>query len=259
MESGVQIRKSLGMIRGKTDKIDSERIAQYAYTHKHKVNIWQAPRAVIKNISTLLAQRSRLIKCKKQLSVPINEQQDCIDKPIAKQLAYSTAKVVASLDKQLQVTETQIMKIVKSDDNINRLYKIITSVDGIGFVTAMYIITTTNEFIYIDNAKKYACYSGVVPFEHSSATSISTKHRVSPMANKGIKTLLHLAALSAMQSNEELKQYYQRKLAAGKNKMRVINAIRNKLILSIFACVQNNRTFEKNYTYPLGYGLKALI
>ena len=69
------------------------------------------------------------------------------------------------------------------------MYKIITSVNGIGFVTASYILVTTNEFININNPKKYACYSGVVPFEHTSGSSVRGKTRVSHMANKNIKTL----------------------------------------------------------------------
>jgi transposase len=68
------------------------------------------------------------------------------------------------------------------------------------------------------------------------------------MANKTIKTLLHLNALSAIQYDTELKAYYERKTEVEKkNKMLVINAVRNKLILRIFACVKQNRKFQKDY------------
>ncbi|MBX7183242.1 MAG: IS110 family transposase, partial [Bacteroidia bacterium] len=33
------------------------------------------------------------------------------------------------------------------------------------------------------------------------------------------------------------------------NKMSVINAIRNKIVLRIFACVRNEKKYEKNFQY----------
>jgi len=53
----------------------------------------------------------------------------------------------------------------------------------------------------------------------------------------------------SIQHNEEIKVYYHRKTVdERKNKMSTLNAIRNKLILRIFACVNQNRPFEKNYS-----------
>ena len=132
------------------------------------------------------------------------------------------------------------------------MYQLITSVNGIGFVTASYILVTTNEFINISDPKKYACYSGVVPFEHTSGTSIRGKNRVSQMANKKIKTLLHMAALTAIKMKGEIQDYYLRKVKEGKNKMSILNAIRNKLVLRIFACITQNRVYENNNCYKLG-------
>ncbi len=68
---------------------------------------------------------------------------------------------------------------------------------------------------------------------------------MSHLANKTVKTLLHMSALSAINHCEELKNYYQRKVAQEKNKMSVINAVRNKLVLRIFAVVKNNRKYDR--------------
>ena len=66
-----------------------------------------------------------------------------------------------------------------------------------------------------------------------------------------MKRLLHLAALSAIKVKGEFKQYYERKKAEGKHVMSVLNAIRNKLVLRIFACVKNKRFYQKDYQYNL--------
>lgn len=60
-----------------------------------------------------------------------------------------------------------------------------------------------------------------------------------------------MSELSAINHCEELRDYYQRKVAQGKNKMLVINAVRNKLVLRIFATVRNNQKYDKNYKYTL--------
>lgn len=71
------------------------------------------------------------------------------------------------------------------------------------------------------------------------------------MANKRVKKLLHLAAMVAANYDKELKAYFERKVAEGKNKMAVLNAVRNKLIHRIFACIRNHRKYEKIYTPAL--------
>jgi transposase len=249
LESGVHIRKTLGVVRGKNDKVDSARIAMYAYLNRHQIKFWNAPRKLIERIAALLSQRSRLNKAKKQLNTANQEQKLFLDKEIMRSLNKYTQKTVVVINKQIEAIENEILGLIKEDEKLNRMYQIITSVNGIGFVTASYILVTTNEFININNPKKYACYSGVVPFEHSSGSSVRGKTRVSQMANKNIKTLLHMAALSTIQVQGDLQEYYVRKVAEGKNKMSVLNAIRNKLVLRIFACVNQNREYEKIYSY----------
>ena len=74
LESGVHIRKTLGLVRGKNDKVDSSRIAMFAYTNRHQIKLWNPPRQVIERIAALLSQRARLIKAKKQLTTANKEQ-----------------------------------------------------------------------------------------------------------------------------------------------------------------------------------------
>lgn len=251
LESGVHIRRTLGLVRGKNDKVDSSRIAMFAYINRHQIRLWKPPRKVLEKISVLLSQRSRLIKAKKQLQTANQEQRKFIDKDIMHSLNNYTNRTVSVIEKQIKNLENEIIEIIKADEVLFHLYRIITSVSGIGFVTACHILVTTNEFINISDPKKYACYSGVAPFEHTSGTSIRGRNRVSHFANKSIKTLFHLSALAAISTPGEIQEYFNRKVEEGKNKMCVLNAIRNKLILRIFACVRENRPYEKNYLYKV--------
>ena len=249
LESGVHIRRTLGIVRGKNDKIDSSRIAMFAYTNRHQIKFWTPPRKVIEAIAALLSQRARLVKAKKQLTTANKEQNKFLDKDLMHSLNKYTNRTNAVIDKQVEAIENEIIKLINGDEKLKRMYQIITSINGIGLITASYILITTNEFINISDPKKFACYSGVVPFEHTSGTSVRGKNRVSQIANKSMKSLLHLSAMSTLNTPGELRDYYIRKINEGKNKMSIINAIRNKLILRIFACIKQNREYEKNYCY----------
>ena len=105
----------------------------------------------------------------------------------------------------------------------------------------------TNEFKLYANAKQLACYCGVAPFEHTSGTSVKGKSRVSNFANKRLKKLLHLVAMSTLSSNRELSQYYERKVGGGKNKMLVINAIRNKILQRLCAVIKRGTPYQLEY------------
>jgi len=155
------------------------------------------------------------------------------------------------LENDIEAIEKRIQEFIKEDDQLQQQYRIITSVPGIGKITALNVIVSTGEFSRINDPKKFACFTGVAPFEHTSGTSVRGRTRVSKMANMTLKRLLHLAAMSAIQYCDELKAFYKRKVEAGKNKMSVINAVRNKLISRIFSCIKKNRLYQKDYKQVL--------
>ena len=67
------------------------------------------------------------------------------------------------------------------------------------------------------------------------------------MANKGLKKLLYLCALSAVKYYPEFRQYFDRKKSEGKNGMLILNAIKNKLVLRVVAVVNKQSAYVENY------------
>jgi transposase len=190
----------------------------------------------IKHLATL---RERLVETVKRLTVPVQEFEDRGDFAMASLLIKSMKKTLVALDKDLTTVESQIMDIVDQDEHLKQLYKIITSVIGIGFVTAINLIIHTQGFSIMNDARKLACYCGVAPFEYLSGSSIRGKTKVHNMANKKIKCNLHMASITAVKHDIELRRYYERKVAEGKNKMSVLNAVKSKLLARVVSCVEN--------------------
>ncbi|HRE67271.1 MAG TPA: IS110 family transposase [Cyclobacteriaceae bacterium] len=251
VEPALQIKQSQGMTRGKSDAVDAVRIAQYAYKNRDSLKVWKPQPVNLHRLKALLSQRDLLIKTKLQLEVSTKECKGYLDAQLVKDLVSNSKNSLKAIDKSIYKVEEKIYAVVKSDKSLNTLFHRATSVTGIGPITAFNLIVATGAFEQIKNPKKFACHAGVAPFEHRSGTAVRGRTRVSKMADMGMKRLLHMAALSATQCEGELRNYYLRKVADGKNKMAVLNAVRNKLITRVFVCINQNRDYQKKYERAL--------
>ncbi len=189
IEPALQIKQSQGMTRGKNDQVDAKRIALYALKNLENLHFWKPQRLCIQKLKSLLVTRERLVKVKVQLTVPLQEGNEFIEESLLKASLKSCQKTIKALDLDIHSIEREIAALVKSDTQLHDQCKLITSVPGIGKITALNLIVSTGEFVRIQEAKKLACYAGIAPFEHSSGSSIRGKTRVSKMANNDLEAI----------------------------------------------------------------------
>lgn len=247
VEMPLRIKKAGGFERGTDDKAAAVKIALYALRYKDQVRLWQPIDSNIESVKNLIAQRDRIVTAITLLTVPINELKDCGCSEDANTLAKLQKAPLAALQKSKLSIEALINKTIQQDEQLNTKIKRVASIKGIGQVTSVALMVYTKGFTAFENGKQLACYCGVVPFTKSSGTSVRYKSTVSPFANMKLKKLLHLCAMSAIQNDPEMKAYFERKVAEGKNKMSVINAVRNKLVHRVFAVIRDERNYEDNY------------
>lgn len=242
--SALHLKKSTGLARGKNDKIDAERICKFIQKNQDECAVWKPVATNIQRMKILLTERNSRIKMKRQLTGQKSDYQLMDKIGLKKQLTKENQDLIDFVQKQIDKLEAEIEKIVQADESIKEQAKQIRSVPGVGSVTSWIMIAKTEGFTTITDPRKMACYCGIVPFEHQSGTSVKRKPRVSPYADKGVKTILHLAAMSAIRLDNKLGDYYRRKVAEGKNKMSVLNAVRNKIVHIIFALIKNQATYD---------------
>ena len=246
LEQAIQIKASMGVFREKNDKIDAQKIGLYAYKNREDVKLWIPKRKIIIELDRLTALRDRLVKVIKQLNTPLSDAEKIVDKKMLKSEKTLCQNSIESLKKDLRAIEQKIKELIELDPVLNELFTIVKSVKGVGPVIATEVLITTNEFKDINNPKKYACYSGFAPFEHSSG-KYKGKSKTSNKANKKVKALFHNGAMAAIQHCAEIKAYYNRKIKDGKHHMVVVNNICNKLVHRIFACISRREKYEENY------------
>lgn len=245
IESPLRIKLSMGIQRGKNDRLDAVKIAKYALTFFKQLKVWQPPRLIILQLKYLFAVRRRLIKVKVVLANPSKTETYYLPLKTRKSnqlLCFDSRKAI---EKDITNVEHQMLKLIKTDPRLEQLFLILTSIPRIGSMIALNMILATNEFLGITTPKEFASYCGIAPFEWASGSSLKGKTRVSHIANKDLKVMLHLAAMGAITCKGSiLEKYYSKKVSEGKNKMSVLNAIRNKLVHVMYACVRKNECYK---------------
>lgn len=251
--SPLHLKKSLGITRGKSDRVDAQRIAEFACLHQRTLKPFQLPAACLLKLKNLMAFRDRLTKTKVSLKQTIADLKDTASLVDNSFIIKQSEMQLKLVEEQIAHTDEQMEATIQEDAHIQKHFRLITSVVGIGMITAIAFLVYTQDFTAFENGRQFACYAGVAPFEYSSGSSIRGRTKVSPLANRKMKALLSNCASAAVQHDPELKAYYQRKIKQGKAKLSALNAVRAKLVNRVFATV--NRGTE--YVVIKQYGQAA--
>lgn len=249
MVNALDVKQSKGLARGKSDKKDAKTIALYAYRKRNELTPTKLHAPVVGKLRQLLHLRNKLVKYRTACKNSIKDLQDCFVPGETDLIRQVNKRLISRHNEEIKLVEKEIELIFQDNPQWQANYKLIQSVKGIGPVLAKYLIIYTENFTRFSNPKKFACYAGIAPFEYSSGSSIKGKTKLHPCANKHLKSLLNIAAMSAIQLNGEYKQYYQRRNQDGKNKMSTLNIIRNKLVFRVFAVVKRQTPYVDLTTF----------
>ena len=245
LEHPSNIKYSSGVQRGKNDKIDARRIAIYAARFEDKVRYYERPEQEIERLKQLEAERSLYVVDLAKYKAQLKDQREYMPERSYNDKAKRLEKLMEGLEDAIKSITDEMENIVSSTEVLGRQYELLQSIDGVGPVVALNMIVVTEGFTRFDNARQFNCFAGLAPFQYTSGSSQHSRARVSHRADKCIKTLLHLSAVSVIsKAGGELKEYYLRKVEEGKNKMTVINALRAKIVARMFAVIKKNDFYK---------------
>jgi transposase len=252
LENPLQVKTSLGIRRDKSDKSDSRDIALYAYRNQDRARAYQLPEKRLSALKSLLSFRGRLLSSKHALLVSAKEIRSILQHDSTVRHIYEQSKkIVESINKEIKRIEKEMLELINTSETLKENYRPVSSIKGIALLNTVAILVATENFTRFENSRQFACFSGMAPFGKQSGSSLKTKPHVSRLADRQIKVLLTQAAKSAIRHDANLKRYYERKVAEGKNEWAVINNVRNKLIHRIFAIVKSRRLYQVDYCNPL--------
>ncbi len=245
MVPATEINKSIGMVRGKNDRIDAKRIAEYCRRFNDKLRPSKLPEKYLLELKQLFVFRKQQVKNRTRSKNYLKSVQKSWESAPQKMIISKVKKQIRDLDSLVLALEKQMIKIIHDKDEAKRNYDLITSTPGIALVSACYMIICTENFLLFNDARKFASYVGVAPFEYSSGSSIRGLTRTSKYRNKEMKSLLHNGMSSLLSSKNELGVYYRRRIKEGKQKDKVKNAVVFKMITRAFAAVKRETPYNQ--------------
>ena len=226
--------------------MDAKRIALYAKRFIDRYRPFETTDGTLEEIGLLQRELDTYITDRAKYKRQLKDMKGFMPENVYNKRKKRMERLKRELDKMIALLEKEIDGLFKKDGTLGRQLKVLTSIKGIGPRTAIAAIFATRAFSRFKNARQFCCHIGLAPFPFKSGSSINGRARVSQRADKRLKTLFHLAAISSIRGKGEFKTYFERKVSQGKNKMSVINAIRAKLVHRMFALIRDNRMYVKD-------------
>lgn len=245
-----QVKLSLGIQRGKSDPIDATRLADYAFTHRHKLTPTKLPSQVLMELRNWLVWREQLVKMRTAVSNARKAQQGLAELVSSDELFAIMDEYLHKLTADIAQAETKLTGILKREAKLQNLYALLTSIPGIGKITACWLLVYTHGFTRFGSSRKLSCYIGSAPFPNRSG-QVTKRDRVSHIRCSRLKALLTNGAHSAANYDPEIKQYYRRKCEEGKHPQSVMNAIVCKLLYRTYAVIKRGTPYVKTYAHAM--------
>lgn len=253
LENAKSIKDASGIRRLKSDRADASMIAEYAMRNYDKAVMYEPLSESLYQLRELFLYRQMVVRHRCSFQVRRGEKRLTMEKsPVKTMISQSGRHIVSELNKEIEKLDKRIEELIASDGELSEIYRIVTSIPGVGCQNAVCLMVYTGNFKGFNyDARKIACYYGIAPFGRDSGTSVHTDPHVHYMANRQIKAMLTQAALSAIGCNTTISKYYLRLLERGKKKQVALNNVKNKLIHIATAMVRNQQLYNP------GYGISA--
>ena len=241
---GYTIKHSLGLLKGKSDPLDSKRIREYGERFSDKLEYAEYAEENIAEIKQLYTLRNQLVKQRRALRTVDTGRGHLPMQSIS--VHNHIHAVFSSLDNEITSIEDEIEALIKANQDLNENYELAKSVFGIGPVIATDLLIKTGNFKTIDTHRKAASYAGVCPFPNTSGKMVG-KSKTSPHADKKLKSLLYMGAKAVVKNNKEFRLYYQKKQLEGKPHYVIMNNVSNKLLRIVFSVVRNKTPYTSDH------------
>jgi transposase len=223
-----------------TDKEASKYLTRMGL--EKKMELWTKPDPIYQHIRQLTREREQLQKVKTVILNQIHAEKASAW-PNAESIKRSN-KHIKLLEAQISDIETELKEFVKSNKELQRKMTYITSIIGVGFITAVTIVGETNGFLLIKNKRQLVSYAGYDVIKKDSGTSVHSKPRISKKGNKHIRKALHLPALTSIKHNEHSKDQFVRMVQKHGIKMKAAVAIQRKILVLIYTLWKKEEFFD---------------
>ena len=230
-----------------TDKSASQAIARFGL--ERQLEVWQPPLKIFNDLRQLCREREQLVHGRTMLKNQLHAERTSATS--SESSVNRTKKRIALIDLQEKEIRGEIAILIKGDKTLVEKMKIVSSIPGIGNLTAVTIIAETNGFELIKNKRQLVSYAGLDVREKTSGTSVKSKPRISKRGNRNLRKVMHFPALAAIRTDERFRNIFLRIVSRHGIKMKAIVAIQRKLLELTFILWKNNSYYNSEHEYQI--------
>jgi transposase len=230
-------------IRTITDKTASQAIVSFGL--EKRLDIWQKPGRIFKELRQLTRERGQLIEQRTALKNQLHaESSEAFPNEKSVERIQSHIKFLISQEKEIM---KEIQALIKQDKEVSKAITLLCSIPGIGLLTATIILAETNSFDLIRNKKQLISFAGLDVKEKQSGTSVKGKPKISKKGNRHLRKAMHFPALTAIRHDERYKAIYARLIGKHGIKMKAAVAVQRKLLELAYIVYKTNKFYDKEY------------
>lgn len=226
-----------------TDRTASESIARFGL--ERKLDDWKPAHPIYRKLRQLVRERDQLVQLRTIVKNQLHAEQT--EAEPNKATLTRVKKQITLFDKQEQEIKTELAEIVKQNEVIKQKVELITSIPGVGALTAVTVLAETNGFELVRNKKQLTSYAGLDVKEKQSGTSVKGKPKISKKGNKFLRKTMHMPALAVIRHDERFKAVFARLVAKHGIKMKAAVAVQRKLLELIYIIFKTGNAYEKEY------------
>jgi transposase len=232
-------------IKTVTDKSMSEAIALFGL--EKKMNDWVQPKKIFRELRQVTRERDQLIAERTMLKNQLHAEQ-VEAYPSEQTISRIQIRIrIKMVNGQLRETLTETTAAIVHDPEINRSVKLLTSIPGIGLLTAAVIMAETNGFELIRSKKQLTSYAGLDVKEKESGTSVKGKARISKRGNRHLRKAMYMPALAAIRHSQRYKAIFVRIVSRNSIKMKGAVAIQRKLLEMAYTIYKTQTPYMEDY------------
>lgn len=226
-----------------TDQTASQAITLFGL--ERKLEDWKRPNVVFKRLRQLVRERDQLVQERTIVKNQLHAEKSEAEPGSSSMMRMK--KRITLLDKQETEIKEEIQSIVKKDTSTNDAVKLISTIPGIGLLTAVTVLSETNGFELIRNKRQLTSYAGLDVVQKQSGTSVQGKPRISKKGNKYLRKAMYLPALSVIRCDERFKAIFARVVVKNGIKMKAGVAVQRKLLEMTYTIYKTNQPYDKDY------------
>lgn len=232
-------------IKTKTDKVDARMIAQFGVEKNLSGKaLWSPPSKEFKSIRDL----SREHTCLKKSLTSVKSQLHALKhaKYVNKDVIELKEQQILFLKEQIAQSEEFIEDLIAKDEKLDEKIKKICTIKGVQIFTVVKILAETNGFLLFNNIRQLVSYAGLDVVQSESGT-IKGKTKISKKGNARLRTALYMPAMSAIQYNATMKNYYERVNEGRTIKRQGLIAVMRKLLIIVYTLWKKDEEYVENY------------